>query len=635
MVPRAQEMTEIGMQENESLKKRLGEEQYRKIAAIPNRSLHKFVAEFLQLCDPTKVCVSADEPADFWHIREAAVRSGEETRLAVGGHTLHFDNYADQGRDKKNTGILVPEGVDLGEGIETKPRETALTDIRGILRGIMKGKEAFVCFFCLGPAGSRFAIPCVQITDSSYVAHSETILYRPGYAEFERQGEKARFFKFVHSQGEVDQRKTCRNLDNRRIYIDVEDDTVYSVNTQYGGNTIGLKKLAMRLAIRRGAEEGWLTEHMLVMGIRGPGGRKTFFLGAFPSLCGKTSTAMLEGETIVGDDIAYLRKEGGEVRAVNVEKGMFGIIQGVNSKDDPSQWKALHSPGEVIFSNVLATPGGGVYWIGKDGPVPPAGANHSGEWHSGKKDAAGKDIPPSHPNARFTLALESLENVDPALHDPSGVPVGAIVYGGRDSDTSVPVEETFDWAHGIVTKGAALESETTAATLGKEGVREFNPMSNIDFLSIPIGRYVQANLDFSRGLARAPRIFAVNYFIKGRDGKFLNKKTDKRVWYKWMELRVHGGVEAVRTSTGLIPKYGDLHALFREVLGEEYSADAYREQFTVRVPENLAKIGRIEKIYREKVKDAPPALFEILEGQKRRLEDARVKFGDYITPDRW
>jgi phosphoenolpyruvate carboxykinase (GTP) len=618
-----------------SLRERLGGEQCGRIARIRNGGLHRFIAEFLDLCDPARVYVSADEPEDFIRIREAAIRNGEETRLAVEGHTLHFDNYADQGRDKKNTGILVPEGTDLGEGIETKPRGAAIDDIRGILRGIMRGKEAFVCFFCLGPAGSDFSIPCVQITDSSYVAHSETILYRPGYAEFVRQGEGARFFRFVHSQGALDERKTCRDLDRRRIYIDVEGDTVYSVNTQYGGNTIGLKKLAMRLAIRRGAAEGWLTEHMLIMGIHGPGGRKTFFLGAFPSLCGKTSTAMLEGETIVGDDIAYIRRAGGEMRAVNVEKGMFGIIQGVNAKDDPSQWKALHSPGEVIFSNVLAVPGGGVYWQGKDGPVPPGGVNHSGDWRPGKKDAAGKEIPPSHPNARFTLALESLDNVDPALHDPAGVPVGAIVYGGRDSDTSVPVEEAFDWAHGIVTKGAALESETTAATLGSEGVREFNPMSNLDFLSIPIGRYVQANLDFSRRLARVPRIFSVNYFLRGGDVKFLNKKTDKRVWYKWMELRVHDGVGALRSPTGLIPAYADLKRLFREVLGEKYAEEAYRAQFAVRVPENLAKIARIEAIYREKVKDAPPEIFSVLAGQRARLEEARARFGDYIPPEKW
>ncbi|MCX6354702.1 MAG: phosphoenolpyruvate carboxykinase (GTP) [Candidatus Aureabacteria bacterium] len=617
------------------VKTRLGQANLRKLEAIDNPSLHQFIAECIELCAPEKVFVCADTPEDMHYLRESALRRGEEAPLAIEGHTIHFDNYADQGRDKKNTGILVPPGMDLGAAIETKEREPALRDIRAILKGIMAGKEMSVCFFCLGPTNSVFSIPCVQITDSSYVAHSETILYRPGYREFLREGRRKPFFKLLHSQGELDERKTCKNLKNRRIYIDPMDDIVYSVNTQYGGNTIGLKKLAMRLAIRRGAQEGWLTEHMLIMGVHGPGRRVTYFLGAFPSLCGKTSTAMLQGESIVGDDIAYLRTKSGELRAANVEKGMFGIIQGVNSQDDPSQWKALNSPGEIIFSNVLVTPERGVYWIGKDGPVPPQGVNHSGDWWIGKKDNDGKEIPPSHPNARFTLAIESLDNVDAALHDPEGVRVGAIVYGGRDSDTSVPVEESFDWTHGIIMKGAALESETTAATLGKEGVREFNPMSNLDFLSIPVGRYVQINLDFVRVVKNAPRIFSVNYFIKGRDGKFLNKKTDKRVWYKWMELRVHGDVDAIRTPTGLIPRYGDLKKLFREVLSEEYSENDYRDQFMLRVSENLAKIDRVSHIYKTVVTDTPEILFSVLEEQRKRLLDAREKFGEYITPDKW
>jgi phosphoenolpyruvate carboxykinase (GTP) len=370
------------------------------------------------------------------------------------------------------------------------------------------------------------------------------------------------------------------------------------------------------------------------MGCLGPNGRVTYFTGSFPSLCGKTSTAMLEGETIVGDDISYLRKKDGSIRAVNVEKGMFGIIQGVNSKDDPSQWKAIHSPGEIIFSNVLVTPEGGVHWIGKDGDVPAKGENYSGEWTAGKKDRDGKDVKCSHPNARFTIALKSYDNLDPALDEPKGVEVGGIVYGGRDSDTSVPVEETFDWTHGIITKGAALESETTAATLGKEGVREFNPMSNLDFLSIPIASYIQANLDFARGLKQAPKIFGVNYFLKDKDGKFLNEKTDKRVWYKWMEQRSHAEVEAIKTPTGMIPKYDDLKQLFKEVLKKDYSKEAYTRQFTVRIPESLAKIERITAIYKTQVLNPPAALFQVLEDQKKRLLENQKKHGDYITPDK-
>jgi len=616
------------------LKKRLGEAGYAKLSKIDNPDLHAFVAKYVEHCNPDKVFVSADTAEDLKHIRETALKNGEERKLATEGHTIHFDNLGDQGRDKKNTGILIPRGVELGDMIETKERDSALEDIHVVLKDIMKGKEMFVCFFTLGPANSEFSIPSVQITDSSYVAHSETILYRPGYNELVKQGKNAQFFKFVHSQGELDERNTCKNLDKRRIFIDLEENIVYSANTQYGGNTIGLKKLAMRLAINRGAKEGWLTEHMLVMGIHGPNNRVTYFTGAFPSLCGKTSTAMLDGETIIGDDIAYLRKKNGEVRAVNVEKGMFGIIQGINSKDDPSQWKALHTVGEIIVSNVLVTSEGEVHWIGKDGEVPPKGQNHTGEWFKGKKDKNDKEIPPSHPNARFTIALKLFDNLDARLDDPNGVAVGGIVYGGRDSDTWVPVEESFDWKHGIITKGAALESETTAATLGKEGVRSFNPMSNIDFLSIPIGKYIQINLDFANGLQKPPHIYSVNYFLKGKDGNFLNEKTDKKVWYKWMELRAHNEADAIETPTGRIPKYEDLKKLFKEMLDKEYTIEDYNKQFMIRIPENLAKIDRIKEVYTTKVKDTPKVLFDVLEEQRKRLLDAQKKHGDYTTPDK-
>jgi len=398
-----------------------------KVTKIDNAELQQFIAKYVELCNPDKVFVCTDSDEDIEYIRESAIKNGEESKLAIDGHTVHFDSYYDQGRDREHTNILVPKGVDLGSAISTKDRDQGLKEIHEILKDIMKGKELYIRFFCLGPTKSEFSIPCVQLTDSSYVAHSEDLLYRPGYTEFVRQGSSARFFKFVHSQGELDEGKVSKNLDKRRVYIDIDNDTVYSTNTQYAGNTVGLKKLAMRLAINRAAKEGWLTEHMLIMGIHGPRNRVTYFAGAFPSMCGKTSTAMLDGETIVGDDIAYIRKKNGEVRAVNVESGMFGIITGINSKDDPSQWKALHSPNEIIFSNVLVTEDKHVHWIGKDGNVPHKGYNHSGEWFIGKKDDRGKEIPCSHPNARFTLDLKVLDNLDPKLNDPFGIQVGGIV----------------------------------------------------------------------------------------------------------------------------------------------------------------------------------------------------------------
>ncbi|MCK4941607.1 phosphoenolpyruvate carboxykinase (GTP) [candidate division WOR-3 bacterium] len=617
------------------LQKRLGDEGYNKLTKIDNPDLHAFIAKYLEHCNPTKIFVCADTPEDVKYIRDAAVTNAEEAKLATEGHTIHFDNFRDQARDKEHTVILVPKGVDLGPTIRTGDRDESLKEIHEIMKDIMRGKELYIRFFCLGPTNSVFSIPVVQLTDSAYVAHSEDLLYRRGYEEFIRQGPKAQFFKMVHSAGELDERKTSKNLDKRRIYIDLQNNTVYSSNTQYGGNTIGLKKLSMRLAINRGTRQGWLTEHMLVMGVHGPQNRVTYFTGAFPSLCGKTSTAMLDNETIVGDDIAYLRKIDDEVRAVNVEKGMFGIIQGINSKDDPIQWKALHTPGELIVSNILVTPEKGTHWIGKDGEIPANGHNHSGEWHKGKKDEKGNEITVSHPNARFTVSLENMENLDKALHDPDGVAVGGMVYGGRDSDTWVPVEESLDWTHGIITKGASLESETTAATLGKAGVRKFNLMSNLDFLSIPVGQYIQKNLDFARGLKKAPLIFSVNYFLKDKEGNFLNEKTDKKVWYKWTELRAHNDVEAIDTPTGRIPKYDDLKRLFKEVLNKDYSEEDYKKQFTVRVPESLAKIDRIKEVYTTKVKDTPKILFDVLEEQRKRLLDAQKEHGDYITPDQF
>ena len=613
------------------LKGRLSPRDFARLEAIRNDDVLEFIAEYVELCEPASIYVSASTREDLEFVKDVAVADGEEFRLSIDGHTAHFESYYDQGRDREHTQILVPGGTDLGPGIRTGDRLERIKEMRSLLSGIMAGRRMFVSFYCLGPIGSVFSIPCVQLTDSGYIVHSENILYRQGYGEFLRQGAAAKPFKFVHSEGELDERKTCKNLDKRRIYIDLDGETVYSVNTQYGGNSIGLKKLAMRLAIHRASKEGWLTEHMLVMGVNGPGGRRTYFTGAFPSMCGKTSTAMLEGEKIVGDDIAYLRRVDGHVQAVNVEKGVFGIIQGINQKDDSIQWKVLHSPGEIIFSNVLVTSDGRVFWDGSGETPPPAGKNYSGEWWPGKKDEKGKEIPISHLNARFTVSLDLFSNLDRVMNDASGVQVGAIVYGGRDSDTCCPVEESLRWDHGIVTFGACLESETTAATLGKEGVREFNPMSNLDFLSIPVGRYVEDNIRFGQGLERPPRVFGVNYFLRSREGKFLNDKTDKRVWFKWMELRTHDDVGAIETPTGRMPLYSDLKRLFADVLGKDYALEAYEVQFTLRVAERLAKLDRIERAFRG-MNHVPLRLYDIIGEQRARLLDARSKHGDYVKP---
>ena len=620
------------------LEERLSPEDFKKIMNLKNPKINIFIAKYIELCNPEKIKVCDDSKEDINYTREACLKNNEEAKLAMEGHTIHFDGFNDQARDKGQTKFLVSKGRDLGPELNTMNRDEGLTEIFKIMENIMEGHELFIKFYCLGPLNSPFSIPCVQLTDSAYVAHSEDLLYRQGYSEFLRQGEKARFFKFVHSQGKLEKAGlgllVSKDIKNRRVYIDLEDEVIYSANTQYGGNTIGLKKLAMRFAINRASKEGWLTEHMLIMGVHGKNDRVSYFTGAFPSMCGKTSTAMINGETIVGDDIAYIRVIDGKTRAVNVESGIFGIIEGINDKDDPLQWKALNMPAEIIFSNQLVYNKGKIYWNGKPGEFPEKGINHSLEWFKGKKDNTGREITASHRNARFTFKMDILDNVDPTLHDPKGVKLSGIIYGGRDSDTSVPVEETFDWTHGIITKGACLESETTAATLGKEGVRVFNPMSNLDFLSIPIGQYIQDNLNFGNKVKNPPKIYSVNYFLRNRKtGNWLNHKNDKAVWLKWMEKRVNGEVDAIKTPTGFIPKYEDLKQIFKNVLAKDYSKEDYEKQFTTRIPENLSKIERMEKVFKTRVHDAPDILFDVLEKQKERLISAQKKHGDYISPD--
>jgi phosphoenolpyruvate carboxykinase (GTP) len=486
-------------------------------------------------------------------------------------------------------------------------------------------------FFSLGPQDSKFSIGAMQISDSSYVIHSETILYRGGYEHFMKMDKNEDFFFFLHSAGELDERNTTKNIDKRRIYIDLDENRVYTVNNQYAGNSLGLKKLAFRLAIRKAHNEGWLAEHMFIMGVHGKPGRITYFAGAFPSACGKTSTAMIPGQTIVGDDIAYLKKTDGKVMSANVEQGVFGIIRDVNAKDDPEIYKALTTPREVIFSNVLVKDGK-PYWLGMGTDTPKEGENFSGQWYEGKKDENGKPIDLANKNARYTIRINELANADKLADAPEGVSTKGLVFGGRDSDTTIPVVEALDWAHGVMI-GATIESETTAATLGAQGVRVFNPMANLDFISVPLGTYIKNYLDFVNNVEEEPKIYGTNYFLKDENGKYYNGMLDKKIWILWADGRVNGEYGAITTPVGNIPAFEDLQKLFKDNLDEEYTLEGYNNQFAIRVDKYLEKMARMQEIY-DKV-EMPEAFMEQLENQTERLKEAKEKFGSVITPDKF
>ena len=619
----------------ELLKAKMSPESFQKLIELDNEKLFNYVGEYVTLCEPDSVYMCDDSEADAEYVRKKAIELGEEQLLANTNQTIHFDGYNDQGRDKGNTKFMVPsEKIESMKHLNSVELEKGMKEIRGIAKGIMKGHQAVVKLFCEGPTHSVFSRPCAQITDSFYVCHSEELLYRRGYEHFRDMDDKDDFYRFVHSAGELDERGCTVNLDQRRIFMDTENNIVFSMNAQYAGNSVGLKKHSMRLAIHQSGKEGWLCEHMFVMGIiNEEADRSTYFCGAFPSACGKTATAMLPGEKIVGDDIAYFRNIDGEFRAVNVENGIFGIIKDVNAKDDPVIFDILHADQEMIFSNVLISDEKKPYWFGMGVDTPDHGRNHSGDsWKEGDKDAKGNEIPLAHPNSRYTLRLHYLDNIDPAYNDKDGVVVGGIVYGGRDSDTSVPIEESFNWTDGIILKACTLESETTAATLGQVGVRKPNMMSNLDFISYPIGQYIQNNLDFVNDIKTVPPVFCVNYFLRDVDGNFCTSKLAKKVWLHWAEKRVHGELGAYQTPIGFIPKFEDLQPLFKNLLGDEYTREEYEYQFTFRCDAWIEKLDRIVDYYKSKFPDTPQVAFERWASAKADIIAARAEFGSLIKP---
>jgi len=621
------------------LKAKMSEESYQKLMALENQKVYDHVGYFAKHCNPKTIYVCDDSEADENYVRKMAVELGEEHKLAKPGQTIHWDGYGDQARDKVNTKFMVyKENLERMKSLNSVEYEEGLAEILGIAENIMEGKDAVVKFFAEGPTFSEFTRPCIQFTDSWYVLHSEQILYRNAYEHFKAmkgQEEKDDIYRFIHSAGQLDDRGCSVNLDKRRIYMDTQNNIVYSMNAQYAGNSVGLKKHSMRLAINQSGQEGWLCEHMFLMAAAdNDADRKTYFAGAFPSACGKTSTAMIPGEEVVGDDIAYFRKVDGQFRAVNVEQGIFGIIKEVNAEDDPVIFENLFKNQELIFSNVLRGPDNNPYWIGMGMETPKEGDNHSGSgWYEGKKDSQGKEIQIAHSNSRYTMRLDYLDNFDKeGFEDKKGVQVQGVLYGGRDSDTTVPVEESHNWEEGIILKASSLESETTSATLGAEGVRKASPMANLDFVSYPLGEYTLNNIKFVEGMKDVPKVYSTNYFLKNEKGKFINPKTAKKVWLHWAEKRVHGELGGYETPTGIIPTYDDIAKLYKKYMGAEYDKATYEHQFSFRCDKWIEKLERTKEFYKKMDAHTPQELFDKWDAAIDKIKAAQSKYGNVIKP---
>ncbi len=598
------------------------------------------IANAIVVCDPESIYVNTGTDADRDFIRDLAIRKGEEAILSMPDHTIHFDLKEEQGRIIDRTYYIANDDELVNSLAKRMDRETALREISSKMAGIMRGMTLIIGFYMRGPVGAPVANPALELTSSAYVAHSAELLYRNAYEGFDAEVARLNhFYANIHSEGT----NRAEDLPHARVLMDRSHRTTYSFFCTYAGNTLLLKKGNHRFSVdrsiyeRRGTE---LAEHMFITGIEGPGGRVTWFTGAAPSGCGKTTTAMA-GTYFVGDDLAQMWiAEDGTVRSVNPERGIFGIIEDVNWDGDPMLMEVLRNPGtEVIWSNVLIDPDGVPRWTGSGEPVPERGRNFQGEWHRGMTDEKGNPIPISHPNARCTLRSTALRNYADAAEAPEGVETRVITYSGRDADTMPPVWVARSAAEGVAI-GACIVSAATATEVGATGVKRA-PWANAPFIPGALADYLDAQLRFFENdrldPARRPILAGLNYFLtdcaRGGDKTcLLGEKRDVKVWMAWLERRAHGDVDAHHSPIGDLPRFADLEALFAEVIDKVYPEPLYLKQFSLYADNIIARIDLQIDAYGKEA-GIPDKLFAVLRKQREGLSALRDRFGPVITPD--
>ena len=613
---------------------------FSRIENIRNEEVLLKLANAVAMCDPDSVVVNAGSEDDRRFIRRLALEKGEEAELAMENHTVHFDLKQEQGRIVDRTFYIANENENISSLANRMERDEALKQVREIMTGIMKGKIMIVGFYSRGPVGAPVSNPAIEITSSAYVSHSAEILYRNIFEVFDDEVRRlGHFFANIHSEG----LNRPEDLVNARVLMDRSHWTTYSMNCTYAGNTLLLKKGNHRFAVDKAVYENpgaELAEHMFVTGIEGPGGRVTWFTGAAPSGCGKTTTAMA-GDHFVADDLAQMWiADDGTVRSVNPECGIFGIVEDVNQEGDPELMKVLRQPGaEVIWSNVLIDDKGVPHWGGNGEEHPDKGVNFQGEWWKGKTDENGVPVPISHPNARCTVSIKPLSNYSERSDDPQGVETRVVTYSGRDSDTMPPVRVAETPEHGVVI-GAIIVSAATATEVGATGVKRA-PWANAPFIPGALGDYMNAQFRFFCNPKikedKRPILAGLNYFLtdKSRGGasdKLLGEKKDVKVWLSWLERLSWNEVGAIRSPVGLLPEYDDLKKLFKDIVGKEYDFALYERQFSLYIDKIVERIDLQAAAY-GKESNIPRKLFEILGIQKKWLMELKDEFGPVVSPE--
>ena len=515
-------------------------------------AIQRWVDEIAKLTTPAQVVYCDGSEAEKDRLIKECLATGELIELnqsKLPGCYLHRSAAHDVARTEHLTFVCTHDKDAAGPNNNWMSPADARAKVTPLFSGAMKGRTMYVVPFLMGPPGSRFSKVGVEITDSKYVVLNMRIMTRVGAVALEHLGQSDDFTRCLHSLGDL-------SPDRRFIMHFPEDNTVWSVGSGYGGNALlGKKCMALRLASWLGKKEGWLAEHMLILGLTTPEGKKRYITAAFPSACGKTNLAMLvppatmpgwKAET-VGDDIAWLRPgDDGRLYAVNPEAGFFGVVPGTSHKTNPNAFDMIQS--NTIFTNVALRPDGTPWWEGHDDPPPPQALDWQGRpWTPASTEKA------AHPNSRFTTPAAQCKSISPDFENPNGVPIDAMLFGARRQRRVPLVYQSRSWRHGTFL-GATLSSETTAAATGKVGVLRRDPMAMLPFCGYNMGDYFAHWLSVGEKLKRPPQLFRVNWFRTGDNGKFLwpGFGDNLRV-LKWVLDRCDGKGKAQESPIGLIP----------------------------------------------------------------------------------
>ncbi len=522
-----------------------------------NKHVIAWIEEMVQLCQPDNVFWCDGSEQEKQALTAAACDQGILTKLDQKKWPdcyYHRSNPNDVARVEQCTYICSPTEEEAGPTNNWMSPAAMYEKLHKLLKGAMKGRTMFVVPYLMGPPGSPLTKVGVEITDSIYVVLSMRIMTRMGEVAYQQLGDGNDFNRGTHSMLDV-------NPERRFIAHFPQDNTIISVGSNYGGNVLlGKKCLALRIGSALGRREGWMAEHMLILGVESPDGQKTYVAAAFPSACGKTNFAMMippehfKGWKIwtVGDDIAWMKPgPDGRLYAINPEAGYFGVVPGMNHQTNPNAMKTIAH--DTIFTNVALTADGDVWWEGKDGEVPAECIDWKGDvWRKGSKEKA------AHPNSRFAAPMQNNPSLDPAAEAPLGVPIDAIIFGGRRAAVIPLVFQAFNWVHGVYV-GAMMGSEMTAAAAGVQGQVRRDPMAMLPFCGLNMGAYFQNWLGMRRKLKFPPRIFHVNWFRKDESGKFLwpGFGENMRV-LKWIIDRCRGHSGAYESTLGWVPEKKDI-----------------------------------------------------------------------------